>query len=207
MLGSCTPALVNAGALVAVRHKIPMVTGSNPLDVFKPSASGTGSGTSFFDDPDLAAAPVRAIVDMGLQTNKKIAILHDNGPDGPVVGGQFWPEIKDNGLEVVQNASFPVDNTQFTSVLAEAKAKGTDIILMDAITPQGVSPRKQMASAGFTPKTMDIEKGGEPVQFTTALGKLADGVMVDGYNTTRANSAFSRQTPWQRPNNLLGNDI
>lgn len=30
---------------------------------------------------------------------------------------------------------------------------------------------------------------------------------IDGYNTTRPHSALSRQTPWQRLNNLLGNDI
>ena len=29
---------------------------------------------------------------------------------------------------------------------------------------------------------------------------------IDGYNTTRSHSALSRQTPWQRLNNLLGND-
>src|ERR1700681_3946778 len=34
MLGSCTPALVNAGALVAERAKKPMVTGCDPLEVF-----------------------------------------------------------------------------------------------------------------------------------------------------------------------------
>ncbi|MFG3756377.1 ABC transporter substrate-binding protein, partial [Klebsiella pneumoniae] len=35
MLGSCTPALVNAGALVAERARKPMVTGCNPLEAFK----------------------------------------------------------------------------------------------------------------------------------------------------------------------------
>ncbi len=29
---------------------------------------------------------------------------------------------------------------------------------------------------------------------------------IDGYNTTRSHSARSRQTPWQRLNNLLGSD-
>ncbi len=30
---------------------------------------------------------------------------------------------------------------------------------------------------------------------------------IDGYNTTRSHSALNRHTPWQRLNNLLGNDI
>jgi branched-chain amino acid transport system substrate-binding protein len=99
-----------------------------------------------------------------------------------VVGGQIWPEVaKANGYDVVQNSSFPVDNSQFTSLVAEARSNNADIVLADAITPQAVSIRKQVASAGYTPKVMVIEKGAEPVQFAEALGKLADGVIVGGY--------------------------
>jgi branched-chain amino acid transport system substrate-binding protein len=38
-----------------------------------------------------------------------------------------------------------------------------------------------MASAGYTPKVLNIEKGAEPVQFAEALGKLSDGILVGGY--------------------------
>ena len=34
LLGSCTPALVNAGALIAERNRVPMVTGCDPLGAF-----------------------------------------------------------------------------------------------------------------------------------------------------------------------------
>ena len=82
---------------------------------------------------------------------------------------------------MVENASFPLDNTQFNSTIAEAKSKGAEIVLIMAITPQAVAIRKQMASAGYSPKILVIEKGAEPVQFAEALGKLAEGVMVGGY--------------------------
>jgi len=82
---------------------------------------------------------------------------------------------------VVENASFPLDNTQFNSTIAEAKSKDAEIVLIMAITPQAVAIRKQMASAGYSPKILVIEKGAEPVQFAEALGKLAEGVMVGGY--------------------------
>lgn len=182
LLGSCTPALVNAGALVAERKKIPLVTACNPLEAFKSVRKWTYVWDLFFHEPELAAMPFKALRDLKLETNKKVAIFHDNGPDGQVVGGILWPNIaKEAGYEVVQNSSFPVDNTQFTSLVAEAKAKGADIVLVDAITPQAVSIRKQIASAGYTPKLLVIEKGAEPVQFAEALGKLADGVVVGGY--------------------------
>jgi branched-chain amino acid transport system substrate-binding protein len=182
LLGSCTPALVNAGALVAERRKIPLVTGCDPLEAFKSVRKWTYVWDLFFHEPELASLPFKALRDLNLDTNKKVAIFHDNGPDGQVVGGMLWPAIaKEAGYDVVQNASFPVDNTQFTSIVAEAKAKGADIALIDAITPQAVSIRKQIASAGYAPKLLVIEKGAEPVQFAEALGKLADGVVVGGY--------------------------
>ncbi len=169
MLGSCTPALVNAGALVAERAKKPMVTGCDPLEVFMSVRKWNYVWDIFFSVPELAAAQFKALTDLGVQTNKKIAIWHDNGPDGQAVGGKIWPALaKEFGYEIVQNAEFPVDNTQFTSIIAEAKSKGAEIVLGDAITPQAIAIRKQMAAAGYTPKVLNIEKGAEPVQFAEA---------------------------------------
>lgn len=120
--------------------------------------------------------------DLGLNTNKKIAILADNGPDGQVVGGQLWPAAaKAGGFEVVHQSSFPVDIQQFTSMIGQAKTAAADIVLVDAIPPQAIAIRKQLASAGFTPKLLVMEKGAEPEMFAQALGKLADGVLVGGY--------------------------
>ena len=182
MLGSCTPALVNAGALVADRAKIPLVTGCDPLEAFKSVRHWKYVWDLFFDEPELAAAQFQALAELGAKTNKKLAIWHDNGPDGQVVGGKIWPVLaKKFGYEVVQNAEFPVDNTQFTSIIGEAKSKGAEVVLVDAITPQAMAIRKQMAAAGYTPKVLNIEKGAEPVQFAEALGKLSDGVLVGGY--------------------------
>lgn len=182
LLGSCTPALVNAGALVADRAKKPMVTGCNPTEAFKAVRKWTMVWDLFFHEPQFAAAPFNALKGLDVQTNRKIAIWHDNGPDGQVIGGKLWPQFaKDFGYEVVQRAEFPIDNTQFTSIIAEGKSKGADVVMVDAITPQAIAIRKQMAAAGFTPKVLVIEKGAEPMQFAQALGKLSDGVLVGGY--------------------------
>jgi branched-chain amino acid transport system substrate-binding protein len=182
LLGSCTPALVNAGALVAERHRVPMVTACDPRLAFTSVRAWKYVWDLFFDEAELAEAPFRALADAGVVTNKKIAILHDNGPDGQVVGGQLWPALAQKyGWTVVVSASFPVDSTQFTSIIADAKAKSADVVLVDAITPQAVSIRKQFATAGYRPKVLVIEKGAEPAQFGATLGSLADGVLVGGY--------------------------
>jgi branched-chain amino acid transport system substrate-binding protein len=182
MLGSASPALVNPDSIAAERHKLPMVSTACPIEAFKSAHHWKYSWCLFFDEPDLASASLRAIKDLGVATNKKIAILHDNGPDGSIVGGQMWPKIaKELGFEVVASLSFPIDNSQFTSIIEQIRARAPDIVLGDAATPQAILIRKQIAAAGFTPKILVIEKGAEPVQFSVALGKLADGVMVGGF--------------------------
>ncbi len=182
MLGSCTPALVNAGALMAERAKKPIVTGCDPLQVFTSVRKWKYAWDLFFSVPDLTVAPFKMLAAAGVTTNKKIAIWHDNGPDGQANGKKLWPAFaKKFGYTIVQNAEFPTDNTQFTSIISEAKSKGADIVLVDAVTPPAIAIRKQMASEGYAPKVLDIEKGAEPVQFAQALGKLADGILVGGY--------------------------
>lgn len=182
MLGSCTPALVNAGALVAERRKVPLVAGCNPLNAFKAVRDWQYAWSIFFAETDLSIASFRMMTDYALTTNKKVAILADNGPDGRVVGGELWPKLAQaGGFEVVYSGSFPVDAQQFSSMIGQAKAGGADIVLVDAIPPQAIAIRKQMASAGFTPKLLVMEKGAEPEMFAQGLGKLADGVLVGGY--------------------------
>jgi hypothetical protein len=66
-------------------------------------------------------------------------------------------------------------------MVAQAKAAGAEIVLVDAIPPQAIAIRKQMASAGYMPKLLVMEKGAEPEFFAQATGKLADGVLVGGY--------------------------
>jgi branched-chain amino acid transport system substrate-binding protein len=206
MLGSCTPALVNAGALVAERRKVPLVTGCNPLQAFKSVRKWHYAWSIFFDEPDLASAPFRMMADLGLATNKKIAILADNGPDGAVVGGKLWPEAaKAGGYEVVQNSAFPVDTQQFTAMVAQAKASGAEIVLVDAIPPQAIAMRKQMASAGFMPKLLVMEKGAEPEFFArpraswpTACWSVATGTRASPTPARPSWPSASRPRPGRR---------
>jgi branched-chain amino acid transport system substrate-binding protein len=181
LLGSCTPVLVTAGAIVADRSRVPMVTGCAPLEAFKSVKKWNYVWDIFFDEPDLAAAPFGTLKALHAITNHKVAILHDNGPDGQGLG-KAWPLVaRANGYTVVMNAQYSTEATDFSSLVAQAKASGADIVFVDSVTPQAVSIRKQMVSAGFTPKVLVIEKGGEPQQFAQALGSQANGVMVGGY--------------------------
>lgn len=203
LLGSCTPALVNAGAVIADRASVPLVTGCDPNLAFASVKKWTWAWDIFFYEPDLASAPFKTMATWGVKTNKKLAILADNGPDGLVVGGKIWPALaKAFGFTVVYKASFPVNSTAFGSLIESAKAKNADVLLVDAVTPPAVALTKQLAAANYHPKVLVIEKGAEPVQYAQALGKLADGVIVGGYwdpsfpfpGTKTLKSQFESQT-------------
>ncbi len=182
LLGSCTPDLVNPGAVVADSQGVPFVAGCDPLEVFTGVKKWTWAWDIFFSVPELSASSFQAMRELGLQTNKKVAILHDNGPDGKIVGSTIWPQMaQQNGYTVVANVEFPLDNTDFSAAVQKAKNSGADVLLVDCVTPQAISLRKQMAALGWTPKVMVNEKGAEPVQYAQALGNLADGVMVGAY--------------------------
>jgi branched-chain amino acid transport system substrate-binding protein len=182
LLGSCTPPLVIAASLAAERNATPIVSGCAPLVSFRGAKQWIWAWDLFFNDPDLAEAPFKTLQDLKVTTNRRIAILHDNSADGAVVGGKLWPELAAKfGYQVVANVEFPVDTTDFGASVQQARTSGADIVLVDTVTPQMVSIRKQMAAAGFTPKVLVMEKGAEPAQFAEAVGALADGVLVGGY--------------------------
>ncbi|MEN3360950.1 MAG: branched-chain amino acid transport system substrate-binding protein [Mycobacteriales bacterium] len=182
LLGSCTDSLVEPGALIADRMGVPMVTACAATNTFGPTKQWKWAWDLFFNSEDLTEAPFNTVDDLGLQTNKKVAIIHSNGKNENVIGEQEWPKwAAKHGWQVVYNAAFPPTTTQFTSAVASVKASGADMFLTVFPPPPAIALRKQLAAAGYTPKIMVIEEGGEPVQFATALGKLADGVMVGGY--------------------------
>lgn len=182
ILASPTPPMVAAGGLVAERNQVPFITGAAPLESFKAIRKWRYGWDVFFHEPELGSATFRMMEDLKLDTNKKIAVLHDNGPDGQVVGKHAWPAIaKEFGYEIVANSDFPMDSMQFTSVIGEAKASGAEIVLVMSSTPQAVGIRKQMAAAGYAPKVVAMERGGEPQQFAEALGGLSNGILVAAY--------------------------
>lgn len=163
MLGSCTPPLVNAGASVADQRKVPLVTGCNPLGVFKAARQWQYAWNIFFDERELSSVLFRMMADMGLVSNKKVAILTDHGPHESHLAGQLWPaQAASGGYTVVHNAALPAEPQQLVALIDQVRLTGADIVLVDAIPPRAIALRQQMGSAGFAPRFLVIEKGASP---------------------------------------------
>ncbi|MDX6415883.1 MAG: branched-chain amino acid transport system substrate-binding protein [Trebonia sp.] len=182
ILGSCTPPMVTPGAVVAEHSSVPMVTGCDPIATFEATGPWKWVWDIFFDDPDLAVLPFQTMQTYRSVTNKKIAILYSQDPDGNEVGGALWPkDAKAFGYQVVASVSFPDSATDFAAAVEQAKSSGAQIVLVDCDTPQAIAIRQQMAASNYTPKVLDIEKGSEPFGYSAALKGLASGTLVGGY--------------------------
>jgi branched-chain amino acid transport system substrate-binding protein len=182
ILGSCTPPMVTPGAVVAEKSGVPMVTGCDPIATFEATGPWKWVWDLFFDDPDLAVLPFQTMQTYRSATNKKVAILYSQDPDGDEVGGALWPkDAKAFGDHVVASISFPDTATNFAAAVARAKSSGAQIALVDCDTPQAIAIRQQMAASNYRPKVLDIEKGSEPFGYSQALKGLASGTLVGGY--------------------------
>jgi len=182
LLGSCTSTLVLPGALAAERSQVPFVAPCSPVETFKSVRKWQWSWSIFFDEAQFAASPYATLKGLGLVTNKKIAIIHANGPAETAIGAKAWPGMaKKYGYSVLYDQGMPLQSTQFSSAISRAKAAGADIFFVIFAPPQAIEIRKEMKSAGFNPKVVVMEEGGEPVQFAQALGNLANGILVAGY--------------------------
>ena len=182
LLGSCTDSLVEPGALIADRQGVPMVTACAATNTFGATKAWKWAWDLFFNSEQLTETPFNTVDELGLKTNKKVAIIHSNGKNENVIGDEEWPKwAAKHGWSVVYKAAFPPDTSQFTSAVQAAKTSGADMLLTVFPPPAAIALRKQMASAAYDPKLLVIEEGGEPVQFATALGDLAEGVLVGGY--------------------------
>jgi branched-chain amino acid transport system substrate-binding protein len=183
LLGSCTATLVEPGALVAERKKVPMVAPCETTDSFlKLRPTWNYVSAIFFAGSGLTNTVFSALKELNQTTNKKVAIIHSNGASENDIGGTLWPaDAKKYGYQVVFNQANPPDTTQFGSAIAAAKRANADILLSVFPPPATIALRKQIAAAGYKPKVLQMEEGGEPEQFPQAVGKLANGVTVFGY--------------------------
>ncbi len=180
LLGSATPPLVLAGAAVAERNHIPMVTGIAPIRAFLGARSNWNYVWDiFFDELDMTQQQFLTM--NTVNSNHQVALFTDNEQDGVVMGGLWEHNASKFGYTIAYHASFPVGTTDFSDLIRRAQAAKAQIVIAQMITPDAIALWRQMQSLNYRPAAAFFEKGAEPVQWATALQKAAQGVMVAGY--------------------------
>ncbi len=178
LLGPVTPPLSIPEAVVADQLKVPFLTSITPIRAFGGAApeGWNYAWDVFFDELQMTQTQFQAS-DL-IETNKKVVLFTDTEEDG-VVMGKLWEENAPKfGYEIVARETFAVDNANFSSQVADAKAKGADIVIAQVIPPEAIGILKEMKAQGYDPKAIFMEKGGNTGNFVNITGGLGLGVMA-----------------------------
>jgi branched-chain amino acid transport system substrate-binding protein len=167
--------------VAAEQLRVPLVTSQMPVEAF---ASGDKTGWTyswdlFYDEQQQAADAAKALA--SVPGNKKVVLFTDNEPDGVVERPLYKAAFKADGLDVVGDYTFPVGTTDFSSFIADAKAKGAQLLAGQIAPAGGVALWKQLKSSGFHPKAAFLAKASDADSWWQSLGSLAQGTLSGGY--------------------------
>ena len=172
-----------------------------PVEAF---ASGDKSGWRyswdlFYDERQQAAAAARALASVP-GTKKTVALFTDNEPDSEVERPLYQAAFQADGLDLVGDYTFAVGTTNFSSFIAEARAKGADLVAGQLAPADGAALWKQLKSSAFRPKAaflIDASDGG-PVgrrwaSWPRTPCRRATGAPARLRRTTRRHRPHARQ--------------
>ncbi len=107
----------------------------------------------------------------------KIAIIHEDGPYGTLVGGFQKEEAKRLGLNVVESQPYSAKSVDLSSLVLRIKGANVDVVLQTSYQNDTLLFFRQSASAGYKPKAVIGAGGGYSLQETAqALGASVEGV-------------------------------
>lgn len=107
----------------------------------------------------------------------KIAIIHEDGSYGTLVGNFQKEEAKRLGLNVVESQPYSAKSVDLSSLVLRLKGANADVVLQTSYQNDTLLFFRQSASAGYRPKAVIGAGGGYSLQETAqALGSAVEGV-------------------------------
>src|SRR5262249_28118860 len=92
----------------------------------------------------------------------------------------YTAAFKADGLHVVGDYTFPAGTTNFSSFIADAKAKGAQLLAGQMAPADGVALWKQLKSSGFHPQAAFLATASDAGSWWQSLGSLAQDTLSDG---------------------------
>jgi branched-chain amino acid transport system substrate-binding protein len=181
LLGFATPQIVTITAVAAEQLHVPLVTSQMPVEAF---ASGDKSGWQyswdlFSDEQQQAFAAARALA--SVPGDRKVALFTDNEPASEVERPLYAAAFKADGLDLVGDYTFNVGTTNFASFIAQAKARGAQLVAGQLASADGVTLWQQLKSLAFRPKAAFLVDASDGAPVWPSLGRLAPGTLSEGY--------------------------
>jgi branched-chain amino acid transport system substrate-binding protein len=152
-----------------------------PVEAF---ASGDKDGWKyswdfFFDERQQAAKAAEALA--AAKSNKKVVLFTDSQPDGVVERPLYKAAFKAAGLDVVGDYTFPVGTTDYSSSIADARAKGAQLLAGQMTAADGVALWKQLKSSAFRPQAAFLANGSDADDWWQSLGTIAQDSLSEGF--------------------------
>ncbi|MCW2935358.1 MAG: hypothetical protein JWM19_6320, partial [Actinomycetia bacterium] len=181
LLGFATPQIVTPTALVAEQLHVPFLTSQMPTEAF---GSGDKAGWDyswdlFYDEQQQAAAAAKELA--SVPGNKKVALFTDSEPDSVVERPLYEAAFKTDGLDVVGDYTFPAGTTNFSSFIADAKAKGAQLVAGQMDQPDGVALWKRLKPSALDPKAAFLATAADAGSWWQSLGSLGQDTLSAGY--------------------------
>lgn len=181
VLGPIVPSVGNPAALAAERKQVPYLETGNPLEVFREVTQWKWAFNFFVQLVDGSESVFAAVEGVKGQTNKKVALIVDNSPDGEGQMAGWKATAEKYGWTWVEMPAFPMGTTDFGSLIDRLKTEAADFVCIMADTPDLIAFRKQIDAAGYQPKLLQASRGAQVQQYADGLGALADGTMHFSY--------------------------
>ncbi len=107
---------------------------------------------------------------------RTIAILYEDTPFPTEVANGLRERAQARGLEIVLDEKYDKAVTDWTPLVAKAKARGAEFLAGGAYFPAAVGITKAAAAVGYQLKLMALVVGVADPKFATEMGPLAEGM-------------------------------
>ncbi|MBU3995896.1 MAG: ABC transporter substrate-binding protein [Actinobacteria bacterium] len=169
-----------AGAAIAEQYQVPYFVSSSPIDSFR-SANPSGwtyAWDLFSSEATQAKTAVAGMAEA--DTNKKVALFSDTTSDGVTQHDSYVAELEANGFEIVSDAAFPQNTTDFSAAVAAAKAAGAEISIAITFPGDGGNLIKEFKAQGFVPLIAAFPKAADGALWPGIAGALGIGITGTG---------------------------
>lgn len=181
LLGFATPTIITPVALVAEQLGIPFLTSLMPVQAF---ANGDKDGWKycwdvFYDEQEQATDAAKALA--SVPSDKKVVLFADDEPDAVVERPLQLAAFRADGLDVVGDYTFPVGTADFSSFIADARARRAQLLAGQMTPADGVALWKQLKSSGLSPRAAFLADAPDDGSQWRSLGGLLPGSLAGGY--------------------------
>jgi branched-chain amino acid transport system substrate-binding protein len=176
ILGGFGSSIVFAASAVAEKYKYPYISGAasaNPI--FERGFKYVFATLNKTFDEVEAAARVFSIAQ---PKPARAAVIGSDHLFGKLSAEGFRKFLGEMGIDVVHYEIFPLDLTDYNSLLLKVKRQNPDVLLVGGLFPHALRVMKACKEVDFTPKGIAFSYGPTVPEFLKEFGKDAEGVIA-----------------------------